>query len=180
MSIERELLKRVISGDDDGDFFISHRLYKYIETFLAQPEQTEQEPVGIVRTIGGYPDNSEHVVDWLCKYRDLKQGDRLYLAPPKPEQTEQEPVVKITSIHADGENLPVVITGVVLSDAVNIWDLPIKNNNLLFLAPPKREPLSDDEMRAIWKEGIRCEIPFVEIGRAIEKAHGITGVDDEC
>ena len=42
----------------------------------------------------------------------------------------------------------------------------------------KREPLSDDEMRAIWKEGVRGEIPFVEIGRAIEKAHGI-GVDDE-
>jgi hypothetical protein len=40
MSIERELLKRVISGDDDGDFFISHRLYKDIETFLAQPEQS--------------------------------------------------------------------------------------------------------------------------------------------
>ena len=39
MSIERELLKRVIFGDDDGDFFISHRLYKDIETFLAQPEQ---------------------------------------------------------------------------------------------------------------------------------------------
>ena len=39
MSIERELLKRVISGDDDGDFFISHRLYKDIETFLAQPER---------------------------------------------------------------------------------------------------------------------------------------------
>ena len=45
----------------------------------------------------------------------------------------------------------------------------------LYLAPPKREPLSEDEMRAIWKEGIRCEIPFVEIGRAIEKAHGIGG-----
>ena len=42
----------------------------------------------------------------------------------------------------------------------------------------KLKPLSEDEMRAIWKEGIRCEIPFVEIGRAIEKAHGI-GVDDE-
>jgi hypothetical protein len=39
----------------------------------------------------------------------------------------------------------------------------------------KREPLSDEEMRAIWKEGIRGEIPFVEIGRAIEKAHGIGG-----
>ena len=48
----------------------------------------------------------------------------------------------------------------------------------LYTSPPKREPLSDDEMRAIWKEGIRGEIPFVEIGRAIEKAHGITGVYD--
>ena len=42
----------------------------------------------------------------------------------------------------------------------------------------KREPLSDDEMRAIWKEGIRGEIPFVEIGRAIEKAHGIGGQNE--
>jgi len=42
MNIERELLKRVISGTDDGvDFFIGYRLYKDIETFLAQPEQTE-------------------------------------------------------------------------------------------------------------------------------------------
>jgi hypothetical protein len=40
MSIERELLKRVISGTDDGvDFFIGYRLYKDIETFLDQPEQ---------------------------------------------------------------------------------------------------------------------------------------------
>ena len=45
----------------------------------------------------------------------------------------------------------------------------------LYTTPPKREPLSDDEMRAIWKEGVRGEIPFVEIGRAIEKAHGIGG-----
>jgi hypothetical protein len=40
MSKERELLKRVISGTDDGvDFFIGYRLYKDIETFLDQPEQ---------------------------------------------------------------------------------------------------------------------------------------------
>jgi hypothetical protein len=51
-------------------------------------------------------------------------------------------------------------------------------NDGKYLSSPKREPLSDDEMRAIWKEGVRGEIPFVEIGRAIEKAHGI-GVDDE-
>jgi hypothetical protein len=45
----------------------------------------------------------------------------------------------------------------------------------LLAQPEQREPLSDEEMRAIWKEGIRGEIPFVEIGRAIEKAHGIGG-----
>ena len=155
MSIEKELLKKVISGDNKGDFFISYDLYKEIYEFLVHPEQdktgavmpngvcvsnvydayeegrksvmseqqaeawiivnketgyrtqvsdltpflyhreifeviplytappvkSEQEPVGIVRTIGGYPDDSEHVVDWLCKYKDLKEGDRLYLAP---------------------------------------------------------------------------------------------------
>lgn len=43
MSIERELLKRVISETDDGvDFFIGYRLYKDIETFLAQPELLEE------------------------------------------------------------------------------------------------------------------------------------------
>jgi hypothetical protein len=42
VSRERELLKRVVSGDNKGDFFISYDLYKEIYEFLAQPEQ---EPV---------------------------------------------------------------------------------------------------------------------------------------
>ena len=96
MSIERELLKRVISGDDDGDFFISHRLYKDIETFLAQPEQPEQEPVGVVRIIGGYPDNSERVVEWVRPYKYLKDGDRLYTAPPKREPLSDKEITKNT------------------------------------------------------------------------------------
>ena len=45
MSIERELLKKVISGDNKGDFFISYDLYKEIYEFLVHPEQSEQEPV---------------------------------------------------------------------------------------------------------------------------------------
>ena len=173
MSRERELLQRVLDGDANRHWTISSRLYKKIEEVLAQPEQdniqylldqvarltaenamlkekwstpkpeqeqqpeawiivnkatgyrtqvsdltpflyhreifeviplytappvkSEQEHVGIVRTIGGYPDNSERVVDWVRPYKYLKDGDRLYTAPPK------------------------------------------------------REPLSDDEMRAIWK-----------------------------
>ena len=123
MSIERELLEKVISGDNKGDFFVSYDLYKEIYKFLAQPEdgieaeilpsevwfdgyeagkrsaslskKPEQEPVGIVRTIGGYPDNSEHVVDWVCKYKDLKEGDRLYLAPPKRDPLSEEAVCQI-------------------------------------------------------------------------------------
>lgn len=71
-----------------------------------------------------------------------------------------------------------------MQDSIELYVLEEKNSLRgyvipLYTAPPKQEPLSDEEMRAIWKEGIRGEIPFVEIGRAIEKAHGITGVDDD-
>ena len=55
-------------------------------------QQYEQEPVGIVRIIGGYPDNSERVVDWVRPYKYLKDGDRLYLAPPKREPLSDEEV----------------------------------------------------------------------------------------
>lgn len=48
-------------------------------------EHTEQEPVGIVRTIGGYPDDSDHIAEWTCSFKHLKDGDRLYLAPPTRE-----------------------------------------------------------------------------------------------
>ena len=88
-------------------------------------------------------------------------------------QPEQEPVVKITSIHADGENLPVVITGVVLSDAVNIWDLPIKNNDLLYLAPPKREPLGLEIMDFCGSEDYREG--FKDGALYAEKCHDIGG-----
>ena len=91
----------------------------------------------------------------------------------QPEQTEQEPVAKITSIHADGENLPVVITAIVLSEAVNIWDLPIKNNDLLYLAPPKREPLGLEIMDVCGSEDYRKG--FKDGALYAEKCHGITG-----
>ena len=35
----RDLLTRIIAGDDDGDFFISHELYEDIQKSLAQAEQ---------------------------------------------------------------------------------------------------------------------------------------------
>ena len=49
MSKERELLEKIISGDNKGDFFISYDLYKEIHEFLAQPEQENLE---LVRKLG--------------------------------------------------------------------------------------------------------------------------------
>jgi hypothetical protein len=47
---------------------------------LAQPAQ---EPVAVVETLGGYPDESRHEAKWLVPYRALKDGDNLYTTPPQ-------------------------------------------------------------------------------------------------
>ncbi len=43
MSKERELLGRVLEGDHGGDFFITNRLLKEIQTLLTQPEQNNTQ-----------------------------------------------------------------------------------------------------------------------------------------
>jgi hypothetical protein len=60
----------------------------FLKAALAKPAQ--QEPVGIVETLGGYPDESRHEVKWLVPYRDLKDGDKLYTTP------QQRPWVGLT------------------------------------------------------------------------------------
>jgi len=90
MSKERELLIRardVLRGLKETRY----DLYWDIQTALDQPEQ-EQTPVGIVITIGGYPDDSQHTVKLTCRHRDLKDGDLLYTAPPKRESLSDEEV----------------------------------------------------------------------------------------
>ena len=90
--------------------FLYHReIFEVIPLYTAPPVKSEQEPVGVVRTIGGYPDDSEHVVDWLCKYKDLKEGDRLYLAPPIPETT-AEPVAWMVETHFNNEPIKEIHT----------------------------------------------------------------------
>ena len=63
-------------------------------------QQYEQEPVGIVRIIGGYPDNSERVVDWVRPYKYLKDGDKLYLAP-KREPLSTDTMLRLITEHRD-------------------------------------------------------------------------------
>ena len=45
MTRERDLLEKVISGDNKGDFFVSYDLYKEIYEFLAQPEEEVRKPI---------------------------------------------------------------------------------------------------------------------------------------
>ena len=105
------------------------------------------------------------------EYMQLMKETKELLAQP---ETEQEPVAWIIETEIEGK-----LSEWICTDKKHYMDASDGKDPMpLYTAPPKREPLSDDEMRAIWKEGIRGEIPFVEIGRAIEKAHGI-GVDDE-
>jgi len=89
MSKERDLLVRVLGS---RTFMQGVALRREIEELLAQPEQQEQEPIGIVVTIGGYPDDSEHTVKLTCRHRDLKHGDLLYTSPPKREPLSDEEI----------------------------------------------------------------------------------------
>ena len=82
MSRERELLEEVISGDNRGDFFVSHDLYKEVHEFLAQPEQ---EPIAWIMH------NKETGYRVQAAYRPsaLKKGWEaipLYAGSPKREQ----------------------------------------------------------------------------------------------
>ena len=43
-------------------------------------------PVGIVDTVGGYPDDSEHKVRWLVEHKAIHCGDKLYAAPIPAQQ----------------------------------------------------------------------------------------------
>jgi len=76
MSKERELLKRVISGDDDGDFFISNALLKEIEVALAQPEQEPLTPrQGLTEYKKGY---AQAELDSKRKFLSVKQAKDLW------------------------------------------------------------------------------------------------------
>lgn len=45
----------------------------------------DPNPVGYVKTVGGYPDESEHKAEWVVKYKELKEGQPLYTTPPTRE-----------------------------------------------------------------------------------------------
>ena len=69
---------KIFKDNSNGDPMYTHAI-KVLEA-LAQSAQ--QEPVAVVKTLGGYPDESRHEAKWLVPYRALKDGDNLYTTPP--------------------------------------------------------------------------------------------------
>lgn len=89
----REAVQEFVDRCEQGSVR-SRYTYAKFKALLAADELTQfirqVEPVGRVVTVGGYPDESEHTVEWLCKYKDLKDGDLIYT---KPQMAEQQTVV---------------------------------------------------------------------------------------
>ena len=151
MSKERDLLVSCLDEFQYHEVPCSD-LIRTIQWLLNEPEQTEKEPVGIVRTIGGYPDQSEHTVELTCRHGDLRDGDLLYTSPPnraplsddKTEElltqfeTKQEPVAWLweeLDSHA-GEWY-----GGCVDDHKPPEHQHRRNIRPLYTAPPKREPI---------------------------------------
>ena len=62
------------------------KLYPAIREALAELEQPI--PVARIVTVGGYPDDYQHTVEWLVKHRELYHGQLLYARPvkaPRPD-----------------------------------------------------------------------------------------------
>jgi hypothetical protein len=80
-------------------------------------------------------------------------------------QPEQEPVAWCQLVEGKVQDL---LTSFEMKDWINdeSW-IP------LYTAPPKREPLSDEEIYEIFSKNEWNK--FIELARAIEKAHGIGG-----
>ena len=180
MSIERELLEKVISGDNKGDFFVSYDLYKKIYELLAHPESTQEPEAWILEDKKtGYRRQSAY------KPTDLDEEAcnviPLYTAPPvKSEQTEQEPVAWMYDHQIEVGYDKYTEVNIIETCARNLESNNCINIRPLYLAPPKREPLSDKEITKNTPKLIHIgeRLAFHAGVRFAEKHHGIGGEDE--
>jgi hypothetical protein len=121
VSREREFLKKLRYATH-----LENDLRKELEELLAQPEQTEQEPVA-----------------WMYDHQ-IEVGYDKYTG--------------VNFVETCARNLE-------SNNCINIRPL--------YLAPPKREPLSDEEIVKLWAN--KSPANEFECVRLVEKAHGIGG-----
>jgi hypothetical protein len=92
---------------DEADYFSAKMDATYMARCLyaappARKPEPEQKPVGIVRTVGGYPDDSTHTVEWLVKHKELRDGDKLYTAPPQRKPLTDSEVFNMAANYYEG------------------------------------------------------------------------------
>ena len=139
MSKERELLKRFMTELTTEEDVVS--LFNDIKECLAQPEQDKAEAV---------------MFNGVC----VSNVYDAYEEGRKSVMSEQEPVAWIYEwVDEAGEP--------VKSVAYNFYD--DANPIPLYTAPPKREPLSFEDLNTMW-----CGNP-IDFARRIESIHGIGG-----
>lgn len=59
--------------------------------FVDLNDMVRFQPVARIKTVGGYPDDSCHEVDFLVKYKELSDGQTLY-AINKEEKKQNDPI----------------------------------------------------------------------------------------
>lgn len=108
------------------------------------------------------PDQSEPVV---YQYRWTNPGHRQNL---HPSETEWQPVklLHCKTIPEEAAQL----------ERYTYDGKPTYEVRKLYAAPPRREPLSDEELTRIGKCYLTSQ--WIRFARAIEAAHGITGVNN--
>ena len=153
MSKERELLKKVISGDNKGDFFISYDLYKEIYEFLVHHEQ----------------DNIQYLLDQVARLTAENAMLKEKWSTPKPEP-EQQPEAWIIVNKETGYRTQV-------SDLTPfLYHREIFEVIPLYTAPPKRERITDEEIYnhcCAMDSSYTCN--FIDGVEWAEQQHGITG-----
>ena len=149
---EREVLGKIISTDDACNWNLTvDALKDYDHVYVNGIRYTEYQP----------DINTQYLLDQVSR---LTAENAMIKEKWSEAQPEQEPSVKLP----ESEDEAVLMN--LLSDN---W---LRNHaphrlNALYLAPPKRMPLSESEIAAIWGDSDYD----VDVVRAIEKAHGIGG-----
>ena len=97
MSKEREMLKRILTDNDDENYYIGCKVYNEIKELLAQPEQAN-EPVAT--KLEGHHFTAFHVsADDFKKLQKLPTGTKIYTAPPIRKPLSDRAVRKFADIN---------------------------------------------------------------------------------
>ena len=192
MSKERELLKETLSFLV-LDWDRGKKLYSQIEELLAQPEPEPTQNIisdlrddlvtlkGLVpvrQILEAFPlldekglDQEQHHCEWVLQ----QERKRLHAMLFNPLQLLAQP-------EQDLREEPVVWQVIGIAGFMYVYNKPIDQVyehhtvNALYTSPPKREPLSEDEIADLWAN--KSPANEFECVRLVEKEHGI-GVDDD-